>query len=192
MPSCCGHELERQARRVEVQHVALTTPELRLREVAVGLDRARPLDVVEHLAPRDGRDRGDHGGRRRRLRDDARRRRRRAPRAPRRRGRRCCARARAAGGEHRAHVLGHAGAVAEREVEHDDVATAGRRARRAGSARRRCRRRPRTPRRGTRRGARVARPRDRRRSPRRPRSPRAAIGHRLGHPPSPLSAVLTR
>src|SRR5215207_1622861 len=41
------HELQRQPRRVEVQHVAFAPAELRLREVAIGLDRARPLDVVQ-------------------------------------------------------------------------------------------------------------------------------------------------
>ena len=60
MPSCIANELQRQAGCVEVQHVALAPAELRLGEVAVGLDRARPLDVVEHLALRDQRDGADH------------------------------------------------------------------------------------------------------------------------------------
>ena len=122
MPSCIADELQRQARRVEVQHVALAPSELRLREVAVGLDRARPLDVVEHLALRDGGDGADHGRHRRRLGDDARR-----PG-----GERLAHGGDAVGDavhehgaarvEHGPHVLGHARPVAERQVEHHHVA----------------------------------------------------------------------
>src|SRR5690606_9236284 len=95
--------------------------ELGLGEVAVGVDRAGPLEVVEHLTAGDGGGGGHHGAHRRGLRDDP----------------------RGSGGErlphevdpvgdrvhehggtdrlHALHVLGDAGTIAERQVEHDDV-----------------------------------------------------------------------
>src|SRR4051794_36625532 len=68
-----GDRLQRQAGGVEVEHISLAPAELRLREVTVRVDGRRPLQVVEHVAARDGGDRADQGRRRRGLRDDARR-----------------------------------------------------------------------------------------------------------------------
>src|SRR5690606_1448976 len=47
-------KLEGKPRGVEVQDLTLASPELRLREGAVGVDRCRPFEVVEHVTPRDG------------------------------------------------------------------------------------------------------------------------------------------
>ena len=64
-------ELERKPGGVEVKNLALATTELRLREVAVGVDGRGPLQVVEHIPPRHRGDGGHHRGRRGGLGDHA-------------------------------------------------------------------------------------------------------------------------
>src|SRR5690554_1048557 len=50
----CG-KLERQSGRVQVKDLALSTTQLGFRKVAVGVDRRRPLQVVQHVTTSDRR-----------------------------------------------------------------------------------------------------------------------------------------
>ena len=47
-----GHHFQREPRRVQVQNIAFAPPEFRIGEVSVGVDRGRPLKIVEHFTTR--------------------------------------------------------------------------------------------------------------------------------------------